>query len=33
MIFNIQFLLENEKATLHPLQEKDFEALYAIASD
>lgn len=30
---NIQPLLENEKAILYPLQEKDFEALYAVASD
>lgn len=33
MNINIQPLLENEKATLYPLQEKDFEALYAVASD
>lgn len=33
MNINIQPLFENEKATLYPLQEKDFEALYAVASD
>lgn len=33
MNINIQPELENEKAILYPLQEKDFEALYAVASD
>jgi RimJ/RimL family protein N-acetyltransferase len=33
MNINIQPILENEKAILYPLQEKDFEALYAVASD
>lgn len=33
MNINIQPELENEKALLYPLQEKDFETLYAIASD
>ncbi len=33
MEFNIQPILENEKTILYPLQEKDFELLYAIASD
>lgn len=33
MNINIQPLLENEKATLYPLKKKDFEALYAVASD
>lgn len=33
MNINIQPLLENEKVILYPLQEKDFEALYAVASD
>jgi len=33
MHFNIQPVLENEKAVLDPLQETDFEALYAVASD
>ena len=33
MIFNIQPILENEKVILYPLQEKDFEVLYAVASD
>src|SRR5690554_976288 len=33
MNINIQPLLENEKAILYPLQEKDFEALYTVASD
>ncbi|SFS83245.1 GNAT family N-acetyltransferase [Sphingobacterium wenxiniae] len=30
---NIQPILEDEKAILYPLQEKDFEVLYAVASD
>ncbi|GAB3432477.1 GNAT family N-acetyltransferase [Niabella aquatica] len=29
----IQPILENEKVILYPLQEKDFEALYAVAAD
>ncbi|MBD1426550.1 GNAT family N-acetyltransferase [Sphingobacterium arenae] len=29
----LQPILENEKAILYPLQDKDFEALYAVASD
>lgn len=33
MSFHIQSLLENEKAILYPLEEKDFDALYAVASD
>ncbi|PZF71246.1 GNAT family N-acetyltransferase [Taibaiella soli] len=31
--FNIQSILENDRAMLTPLQEKDFDALYAVASD
>jgi len=33
MHFSIQPTLSNEKATLIPLEEADFEALYAVASD
>jgi 3-oxoacyl-[acyl-carrier protein] reductase len=33
MKFDIQPILENDKVVLHPLQEDDFEALYAVASD
>jgi RimJ/RimL family protein N-acetyltransferase len=33
MNFNIQPILENEQVRLCPLQEKDFEALYSVASD
>jgi RimJ/RimL family protein N-acetyltransferase len=33
MNFNIQSTLENEKVILYPLQEKDFESLYAVAAD
>lgn len=33
MNFNIQPILENGKVILYPLEEKDFEALYAVASD
>lgn len=33
MNFDIQPVLENNKVTLYPLQENDFEALYAVASD
>lgn len=33
MNINIQPELENEKAILYPLQDKDFEALYAVASN
>ena len=33
MHFSIQPILENETIKLHPLQEKDFERLYAVASD
>lgn len=33
MTFDIQPVLENDKAILYPLQEEDFEALYAVASD
>lgn len=33
MTFELQPTLENDKATLLPLQEADFGALYAIASD
>lgn len=33
MDFSIQPTLENEKVILYPLQEKDFEDLYAVASD
>lgn len=31
--YSIQPILENEKAILYPLQESDFEALYAVACD
>lgn len=31
--FNVQPILENEKAILYPLQEKDFDELFAVASD
>lgn len=33
MSFDIQPLLENEKAILYPLRETDFDRLYAVASD
>lgn len=33
MKFDIQPLLENDKIILKPLQESDFDALYAVASD
>ncbi len=33
MSINIQPTLENEKVILYPLQEKDFEDLYGVASD
>lgn len=33
MHFNLQPILENENIALLPLQEDDFEALYAVASD
>lgn len=33
MSFDIQPILENEKVILYPLQEKDFDALYAAASE
>ena len=33
MSFNTQPTLENDKVILYPLQEKDFEDLYAVASD
>ncbi|MET3877136.1 GNAT family N-acetyltransferase [Chitinophaga sp. OAE865] len=33
MKFSIQSILENEQVILYPLQEEDFEALYAVASD
>jgi RimJ/RimL family protein N-acetyltransferase len=33
MNFNIQSILENNKVILHPLQEQDFEDLYAVAAD
>ncbi len=33
MNINIQLELENEKVVLYPLQKKDFEALYTVASD
>ena len=33
MIFNTESILENDKVILYPLQEKDFEDLYAVASD
>lgn len=33
MNFNVQPVLENEKVILYPLQEEDFELLYATASD
>ncbi len=33
MNFSIQHILENEKVILYPLEEKDFEELFAVASD
>lgn len=33
MKFNIQHSLENDRTILYPLQEKDFEELYAVACD
>lgn len=33
MSFSIPPILENDKVILYPLQEDDFEALYAVASD
>lgn len=33
MDFSIQPTLENERAILYPLQQTDYEALYAVASD
>lgn len=33
MQFSIQATLENDRIALHPLQEDDFEALYAVAAD
>ncbi|SDH40211.1 GNAT family N-acetyltransferase [Chitinophaga filiformis] len=33
MTFDIQPILENEYAILYPLREKDFDDLYAVASD
>ncbi|RNI21951.1 GNAT family N-acetyltransferase [Rufibacter latericius] len=33
MSFSTQPILENEKVILYPLQEEDFEALFAVASD
>lgn len=33
MNLNTQIILENDLAILYPLQESDFEALYAVASD
>lgn len=33
MAFNIQPVLENDKVILYPLEETDFETLYAVASD
>jgi N-acetyltransferase len=33
MNFDIQPVLENDKVILYPLQEEDFEALFAVASD
>ncbi|WP_353185837.1 GNAT family N-acetyltransferase [Parapedobacter lycopersici] len=33
MNFDIQPLLENERIILYPLQEADFESLYAVAAD
>jgi N-acetyltransferase len=33
MNFDIQPILENEKVILYPLQEQDFEDLYAVAAD
>src|SRR3954463_9685593 len=32
-MINIQPILENDKVILYPLQEKDFEELYSVASD
>jgi RimJ/RimL family protein N-acetyltransferase len=33
MSINIQPILENEQVILYPLQEKDFDALFAVAAD
>jgi len=33
MVFNIQPILENNELTLSPLEDKDFDALYQVASD
>jgi len=33
MAFDIQPVLENERAILYPLREEDFDELYAVASD
>lgn len=33
MSFNIQPIIENDKVILYPLQENDFDVLYAVASD
>ena len=33
MDFNIQLILENDKVILYPLEEQDFEDLYAVAAD
>jgi RimJ/RimL family protein N-acetyltransferase len=33
MVFSIQPILENDRVILYPLQEEDFDALYAVASD
>lgn len=33
MNFNMQPILENDQVVLYPLQENDFETLYAVASD
>ena len=33
MDFNVQLLLENDKIILYPVEEQDFEDLYAVAAD
>jgi hypothetical protein len=33
MDFDIQLVLANDKAILYPLEENDFEDLYAVAAD
>ena len=33
MDFDIQLILENDKVILYPVEEQDFEDLYAVAAD